>query len=276
MSLRSNFPVFAFALFTLSTACSSPSETAVSDAATDTGVAADTATDTKTPVTDTGTPPITCEQALPSDFACAEPLKGTGATTCTETMLTEFVQKCLADDLSVPSTCAEWKTANAACATCVADWSWSEIPGKVYPDDYKCYWGIMDPACAKASNCSFDCEFATCGDCDTATSERDDCIASVTSAGGKCYAVASKTADECFKKYNLDNCNVDEIYAQAPDLTKMREEILRFYRGACRDNGKWENSTSAGDAGTSDTGSTDATTSDTGSSDSATDAADAG
>jgi hypothetical protein len=261
MSIRTHIPFFALVLVGFAAGCGSNSDDSAPATETDAGVVADTAPDTQKPPADAAaeTAPSTCESALPSDFACVEPEKGTPATTCTEEMLADFVQKCLATDLSVPSTCDAWKTANPACATCVASFSWSEIDGQVYPDDYKCYWGIMDPACAKAANCTWDCEAAACGDCDSSTpdgagkTESDYCVASVTNAGGKCYAVAAQKSAECFKTYKLDNCNVDEIYSDSPNLTTMQQQILRFYRGACRDNGNWTNATSAGgDAGTSD------------------------
>lgn len=265
MSLRSHLPLFALALFTLAGCGSSEEATPITDSGTGADAVVDTGKPSTDSATDTGSAAVACEEPVPADFACAEPVKGTGATTCTEAMLQDFVANCLADDLSVPSTCAAWKTANAACASCVANWSWSEIPGSVYPDDYKCYWGIMDASCAKATNCSFDCQAATCGSCDD--TEQGACLDSVTGEGGKCWDVASKTAEGCFEKYDLANCNVDEIYSAAPDLTKMRAEILRFYRGACRDNANWTNSNSAGDAGVSDSGATE-----TGGSDGGTDA----
>lgn len=245
------------------------------DSGSDTGTAVDTGRADTGTATETGG--VSCESPLPSGFACAEPLKGTPGTACSEAALADFVNKCLNAEGTVPTECAAWKTANAACATCVASWSWADMPGQVYPDDYKCYWQVMDPTCAKASNCSYDCQAETCGDCDS--SEAADCADSVTSAGGKCYDVAAKKAEECFTTYDtaLGKCNVDEIYAATPDMPTMRAQVLRYYRGACRDNGVWTNSESAGDGGVSETGSetgTDAATD--AATDSATDASSAG
>lgn len=244
----------ALALVAFAAGCGSKDEdpAVVTDAATDADAVADTY---KPDAKEAGT--LACEAPLESDFACKDPVKGTGGTACTEAALADFVQKCLADDLSVPSTCAAWKTANADCAACIGNWTWDLIPGKVYPDDYKCYWAIMDAPCAKSVNCGFECQELSCGECDSdpgtaAKSDREVCLEKVSTTGGACWSFGADKIDECFTKFDVANCNVDEIYSDAPDLDVMRSEILRFYRGACRDNGDWTNSGSAGDAGVSD------------------------
>jgi hypothetical protein len=260
MFIRSQ--IFAWVLLGFAAGCGSHSDDTTpsteTETETDTGVA-DVATDTQKPPVDaaTETAPTGCETAVPSDFTCPEPKKGTPATSCTEAMLEDFVQKCLATDLSVPSTCDAWKAANPACAGCISSFALSAL-GHVYPNSSKCRWGIMDPACATASNCTYYCQQAVCASCDvipgpSGKSDSDLCAESVSLAGGKCWEVSAQKADECSKKYDLDNCNVDEMYAPSPNLTKMQQQILRLYRGACRDNGNWTNATSAGgDAGTSD------------------------
>ncbi|MBL8716269.1 MAG: hypothetical protein JNL79_09750 [Myxococcales bacterium] len=248
--------------------------------ATDTGTTAD-ASDTgkiDTGKVDTGTSevdPTSCAEPLPTGFTCPTPATGTSGTACTEAALQDFVTNCITAKLDVPSTCAAWKTANPTCLPCIESFSWDYIPGKLYPDDYKCYWRSMDAACAKSANCSYDCQDKVCGTCDDTTSERDDCVAAAIKSGGKCYDVAAKDAAVCFEKYSaqIDTCTLDEIYKETPDVTLLRKEILEFYRGACRDNGVWTNKGSATplDGGT-DGGSTDGGSTDGGASDAASDA----
>jgi hypothetical protein len=261
--MRTSF--ITLALLSLSLGCSSSEETpatgtdAGADVVVDTGKIDTGKVDTGT-ATDTGSGP-TCEYDVPSDFACGgTPAKTAGQTTCTDAMLEELVQKCLAADLSVPSACAEWKTANAACAACVGAWSWDDIPGKVYPDDYKCYWSTFDATCAKNVSCLFSCQYEVCQDCEG--DEANDCYSNSESAGGKCWDVAGKAADACFKSTDTTGCNVNEIYKDSPNLTTMREQILKFYRGACRDNANWKNATMpSGDAGSDAPAETSAETS---------------
>lgn len=246
-------PISLLALITLAVGCGSsdPEVTPVADSALETG---DTgAIDTGSKV-DTGVPPVPgCEVDLPSDFACAAPTKTAGKTTCTEAALQEFVVKCLNEEITVPADCAGWKTANADCAACVADWSWDRIPGKVYPDDYKCYWSTFDATCGKTVNCLFSCQDEVCTDC--VDEEAATCYEDAEKSGGRCWDVAGKDAAGCFDKTDLSGCNVDEIYANVPKIANLREQLLKFYRGACRDNGDWKNAKSGGDAGTPDTGS---------------------
>jgi hypothetical protein len=246
--------LFPFALVLVVAGCSSdPTPAAATDAGTDTPV--DSGTDTKP--TDTGAPPITCEQAVPSDFACVAPTKATGKTVCTEAMLQELADKCLAADISVPSACAEWKTAYADCATCVGAWSWEGIPGKIYPDDYLCYWAIMDDACGKNVNCMFSCEESVCADCDRTPgsdgeSEAYKCYTAQEKEGSKCWDVAAKEGTACFTTFDTKPCDVSEIYKETADLTNLKKQVVHFLRGACRDNGSWANADSAGDAGVPD------------------------
>ncbi|MBI2394516.1 MAG: hypothetical protein HYV09_33410 [Deltaproteobacteria bacterium] len=265
----------ALALVAFAAGCGSHDDdhSVVTDAATD--AVADTY---KPPVDAAEAGPLLCEEPLATDFACKDPVKGTGGTACSEAALADFVQKCLADDITVPSTCAAWKTANADCAACIGGWTWDAIPGKVYPDDYKCYWATMDAPCAKSVNCGFECQELSCGECDSdpGTAEKSDrevCLEKVSGSGGACWSFGADKIDECFTKFDTANCNVDEIYADSPDIDVLRSQILRFYRGACRDNGDWTNSGSAGDAGATDAAETGAEAG--GEAGAATDAADA-
>lgn len=277
--------LFSVALVLAIAGCSSdPATSTPTDAGTDTVV--DTGADTKTPPADTGTV-ISCEEPVPSGFACVAPTKAAGKTVCTEAMLQELAEKCLAADISVPAACAEWKTAYADCATCVGAWSWDGIPGKIYPDDYLCYWAVMDDACGKSVNCMFACGDAVCGECDNmpgqdGESEMGKCYAAQEKEGSKCWDVAAKEGTACFEKFDTAGCNVNEIYKATANLTELKKQVVRFYRGACRDNGVWTNAESPGDAGVpdadsaTDTATTDTATDDTATTDTATaDAADA-
>lgn len=252
---------FALALVTLNAGCGSsePDVAATTDAAVDAPV--DTGK-VDTGKVDTGTAEVAplpgCETELPSSFMCTAPTKTAGKTTCTDAALLDMVEKCLKADITVPSTCTEWKTANPACASCVADWSWDAKPGKIYPDDYKCYWSTFDAPCAKSVNCLYACQEEVCAEC--GDEEVNDCYDDARKTGGRCYTIAGKEAATCFSTFDakLAGCDVSEIYADSPSLTTLKEEILRFYRGACRDNADWTNATmAAGDAGT-DTGAVDA------------------
>ena len=58
-----------------------------------------------------------------------------------------------------------------------------------------------------------------------------------------------------------EDCYVDELWTPTGtggkfDMVLMRQQIVEFYRGACRDGGDWSQRFSAGDAGVADTGTT--------------------
>jgi len=260
-------------------ACSSDPETTptpVNDSGSDaTDVKVDsTPTDSaKDSATETTTDALPlCDQDVPTTFACKAPTKTAGGTACSEAVLQDFLDKCVKADFTVPSTCADWRIANAACNTCLLAWIIDPKidDTKVYPDSYKCYWSHFDDACGKAVNCSYDCQDAVCNACDTnpgtgadgSASEYDDCTGRAIAASpkGKCYDMAAKDADACFSKTDVTICDNDEYYYPSgsggtADLTKLRKGVLEFYRGACRDGGDWTNATSAvggGDAGTTD------------------------
>lgn len=264
------------------TACSSTEDPAPATPGDDAGAdvvvdapATETTPDTATP--ETG--PLVCAQDLPSSFACAEPRKAVAKTTCTEALLQEFAAKCVVDASSVPAECTAWKSANAACAACVEDWSWDEA--KILTDDYQCY-EMLVPGCGKAMNCDLECPFEVCGECDDTAgtgsgggSELDDCVREATAEGGRCYEVSSKKAKECFDDPKGAPCAITQYYTSSGDLAKLREEIVRVLRGACRDGGDWSKAGEAGDAGPADTGSDAAGDASDAASDAAGDASDA-
>jgi hypothetical protein len=262
----------------LALACSSSSDTppvTVTDTGTETTAETtptETGADTKdsTPATETDGGAL-CDLDLPTGFACKAPTKTAGATTCSEAVLQDFLDKCVTADFKVPAACADWRAANAACNTCILAWIIDPTVDdtKVYPDSYKCYWSLFDATCAKAVNCSYDCQTAVCDSCDGTAgsgadgkaSEYDDCVARAIAASpkGKCYDLAAKDADACFTKTDTSICDNNEYYypsgtGGSADLAKLRQGTIEFYRGACRDGGDWKNATSAvsGDAGASD------------------------
>ena len=233
-------------------------------------VVVDTAKDTATGDTKPiGDGSLLCDQTLAKDFACKAPTKAAGGTACTEAMLQDYVDKCVKADFTVPATCADWRTANAACNTCLGNWIIDPKvdPAKVYPDTYKCYWSVFDDKCGKSVNCSYDCQDAICNSCDTTAgsgadgkvSEYDDCTTRAIAATpkGACYDVAAKDATACFADTTFDTkpCDDDEYYYPSgtggdANLEKLKDGVLIYFRGACRDNANWKNSSSTGgDAG---------------------------
>ncbi|MGZ3423566.1 MAG: hypothetical protein ACXVEF_30990 [Polyangiales bacterium] len=241
-----------------SVACSSTTDNG-GTATGDTGTGSDTSTGTTDSATDTKSdvnlgPEVLpgCAEDLATDYACPTFAPAAPSTACTEAMLQDLAVKCVKTDFSVGPDCAAWKAANAACSTCVEAWSFDM--GKVYPDDYQCYDKII-PGCGGALSCELDCSDTVCSSCDMMSSEYDNCVTEATKSGGRCYDLASKKADTCRADTKAAPCDATQYYTSTPDLTKLQAEIVRLLRGACRDNGDWSKSDSAGgDAGTSDTG----------------------
>jgi len=269
--------IFTLAILSTLVGCSSsdpPATGAPVDGGSDTAT-----TDTKMPAPDTkpqdtGSGTIACKEPV-DDVVCLAPLKAAGQTACNDAMLMDLAEKCLGADIKVPTACADWKAANAACASCVKAWSWSAEAGgpagDIYPDDWKCYWSVFDAPCAKSVNCMFDCQYTACGNCESGSAERRNCFDSVSKAGGECYDLAAKDGNACFETFKtpLEGCNVDEMYAAMPNVDTLKQQVVRFLRGACRDGGNWTNSANPLDGGVTDTG-TDTATGDTSAADSAT------
>jgi len=237
----------------------------------------DAGTDSRPPADAADTAPPLCDQELPVDFACVPATnRPAPKTTCTEQQLQDLVKACVGDDISkTPVGCSAWKAANAECAACTTAFSLTGYSSRAIPDRNMCYWAVFDDACDKALNCSFDCQGLVCDGCSTEpnsspdgkTTEYSDCTARARSNAtssrpkGKCYDVASKEAAGCLDKVDVDPCYVDELWTPTgtggrPDPILIRQQIVEFYRGACRDGGDWTNRFTAGDAGV------DATTSD--------------
>ena len=255
----------------------------------------DSAKDTKPPADVGGK----CDTPLDSTFACKPPPKtGVPGTVCSEKDLSDFVTACIAAKFGVGSGCNTWRDAHPACNTCIGTWALptTVIPGKVYPDRDQCYWKVLPDACSTSIQCMFDCDTAVCGTCltdpgsspDGKTTEQQDCIKRERLKGGTavprgaCYDKAAGDAITCLNA-NSDltgPCIVGELFSPsgasgAPDVPTMQAQVLQFYRGACRDNGSWKNSSyscstppcaavdGGTDTATTDTGTTDTATTDT-------------
>jgi hypothetical protein len=239
----------------------------------------DAGTDTR-PVADTAeAAPILCDLELPTDFACVPATnRPAPKTTCSEQQLQDLVKACVGDDISkTPSGCSAWKAANPECAQCTTAFSLTGYSSRAIPDRNMCYWVVFDDACDKALNCSFQCQSDVCGECssepnsspDGKTTEYSDCAARARSNAtstrpkGKCWDIASKEAAACLDKVDVKVCYVDEYWTPTgaggkPDPVLMRQQIVEYYRGACRDGGDWTYRFSpnpGGDAGVSDAAS---------------------
>ena len=243
----------------------------------DTGVAVDTGTPVDSGVKDTGTPPkdtgspgdapsTLCDQPLASDFACKAAVKPPGGTTCDEKAIQDFMTACLvgtpggtADLAKAGSGCAAWKSAHADCLKCMNGFA---LSGGKYPlpDRDKCWWDAFDKTCADEINCDFDCQSAVCGGCSqtpgsgadgsASGSEFLDCFKRATKKKTGVCAPYSDPASPCFATASSDPaigvCTVGELFSPSgtggkPDYDQLKDQMIQYWRGACRDNAKWDN-----------------------------------
>lgn len=199
------------------------------------------------------TPPPTpggCGQPLPDGFesTCVGPKPKTGSTACTDEMLVE-IATCFGPVGYDAKRCAAIKAAAPDCAKCtLATWL-----GPLGADEAACV-ALVDAKsdCARTLQCGRDCLSTVCSldDCDTtpgsgSTSERSqwqDCSETAQSGdggvdgGGACASFAARRA-ACITG------------ATAPCFPNNADDLLRFFRGACRDGGDWSK---VGDAGAGD------------------------
>jgi hypothetical protein len=224
------------------------------EAAADTGGKVDTGAKPDTGPKPETAPPPSCDLDLPSDFACKPPTKTPGSTKCSEATLQSFVKACYKPLGGDATKCTAWKSANADCATCTTAWTYkSGAPARDY-----CYYQIMTTECANAVFCYFSCINEVCADCASDPTEYTDCQTRnrASKPPGKCYENSYKAAETatCFDSAKLDPCIVDDYALTTPDPVKLSDQLLTFYRGACRDNADWKDATSGGDAGPLDGG----------------------
>jgi hypothetical protein len=217
----------------LSSAGCSSSSTPADTTPVDSGVA-DTKPDTKPPPVETG-PTLCDETALPSGFTCNAPPTTAGSTACTPAAIEEWATACVGTSwpTQTPATCAAWQAKYPDCFTCTKTWSVTQsgIVSGLYPDRDKCYFAVLRskaPAslgdCAKSVQCSFDCQQAVCGACDTTPpdptnpnkTDFGDCVNRALASGagtkpkGLCYDPAGKVASQCLASVDINSCIIRE------------------------------------------------------------------
>ncbi len=199
---------------------------------------------------DTAAPPtrLSCDIPVPDGFRCQPAVGRPGSAACTEAMLAEFVT-CFGVDFDSVR-CTKASAQFPECKRCVLE-TWI-FENQV--NSGACLLAI-DPKshCGQAWRCTTECLNEVCADCDTTpgsgtdakTSERDDCERRAQIKG------TSETASGPCAGPSLELRACREEPRFAPCFVASKEELLRFYRGACRDNGDWSGATDAGapDAG---------------------------
>ncbi len=191
---------------------------------------------------DTGTtPPIDCTAPLPADFACGSIKAKAGQKVCAEASLTELMTCFVAGG---EKACEAARAKHPDCDKCLTEWKY----GERFFDVGACMH-LVDPAsgCGEAWRCERDCVAAACAECDdspgsgktpggSALSECDARMRNAADAGtGTCYERATRDLDLCRLHPTVAVCFVDKA-----------EDVLRFYRGACRDGGDWSKALSPG------------------------------
>lgn len=221
--------------------CSSDPETPATAA--DTGTADTGTPDTKvpdtTPAVDTG--PVTCAAPLDATFKCEAPPGKAGKTVCSDIAINDLVGGCFGST-ATSATCTAAQKKHPDCNTCMlTEWVYGDPP--IFIDTGSCIKAI-DPAdkCATTWKCNVDCFTTVCVDCDNSAgsgkngvdSEQDDCWANAQKKGGTtvpkgaCYDLVTKDYAACRSNPKFAYCFVSGT-----------EAIKQFYRGACRDGGKW-------------------------------------
>jgi hypothetical protein len=271
------FLAFAGAVGGLSFAgCSSdPEEAPVT--ATDTGVAADTGTAPDTKPQDTMMPPpdtgAGCMQPLPGDFMCKAPTAKAGQTVCNDEAI-KGLAECFGGD-SMKCQAAYMKY--TACRTCMLD-AW--LVQQRFVDTGSCIAKI-DPTdkCGTLWQCNIDCQFEVCSEdyCSTdpgtgktaTSSEQDDCFSASIKKGGTTIPKGS-CYDKATKPLNDAMCSTSNPKT-AVCWVRTQDDVVKFFRGACRDNADWSQAdvdktpmTDAGADTATDTGAADTGPADTG------------
>jgi hypothetical protein len=195
------------------------------------------------PPRDVGPEPAGCATRLDPSFTCTPPEPRKGQKVCTDAMIQALSDGCFGESATSAGCNAAMKK-YGSCSNCVID-EWI-VDGQLAIA--QCMQAI-DPksSCVIAVECTYDCLNEVCGSCDYEPgsgsgggSEADDCWAS--EAESQCSAhVSEHTA--CISDPRFSVCY--------PTTT---EDLVPFFRGACRDGGDWtrayEADTVAVDAGT--------------------------
>ncbi len=197
------------------------------------------------------TPPARgCAQPLPAGFdaSCGALTPKAGSKVCTDEMLVE-IATCFGPSPDAKR-CAAIQAAAPECAKCTLT-TWA---GPLGVDEAACVARVDGKSDGpRALQCGRDCVAAVCSfdDCDTtpgsgSTSDRSqwrDCYETAQSSadggvdgGGACATFAARRA-ACLTE------------ATAACFPKNADDLLRFWRGACRDGGDWSK---VGDAGVGD------------------------
>ncbi len=193
---------------------------------------------------DTGPAPVGCAQRLSPDFACTPPAPAKGQMVCTDAMIQALSDGCFGGS-ATSSSCAAARKKYPACSSCVID-DWivdnqlaiAQCMEKIDPKS----------SCAITVECTFDCINEVCGECDDTSgsgsgggSELDDCWQAESE--GQC---AKPAADYI-------SCASDPKFSVCFPATT--EDLVPFFRGACRDGGDWSRASEPGtvtvDAGSS-------------------------
>ena len=219
-----------FVLTTLLVACSSKDEPAAAPVAdafveVESDVAVDTGTVDASPPNDAAP----CSVALDGALTCRAPRERPGKTVCTDAAIRAMLV-CFGTDTKA---CSDATAEYPSCSACVKDW----LEGERI--DFAACVRAVDPssACGTTVQCTLDCLDAVCGACDSrvgtgslpARSARDDCeIDAAKNGSGACWELAAKDYTACATDPKFGVC-----------FPRGAEEMLAFFRGACRDGGDY-------------------------------------
>lgn len=173
--------------------------------------------------------PSSCEEPVPPDFRCTAPSPIAGKKVCNDVAIRALGEGCFGFDATEGS-CSAARKKYPACSTCMlSDWisdnrlAIGACIQKVAPGN----------PCATTIECTYTCLDVACASCDWEPgsgkgggSEMDDCWE--TAASGACYSIAAKDYEVCVSDPKLSVCVPNTV-----------EDLLPFYRGACRDGGDW-------------------------------------
>jgi len=217
------------------------------------------------PWTPPDTAPYSCINPFAGSLACEAPVERIGKKVCNDAMLSAL-SSCFVGDAKG---CYAARDAYAACATCVLD---DTADGGVpvgwiegnWIDEGACIRAI-DPksACATVVNCTRACIESACVDCADGSEWnecRDEVLAPTTLAlpdagpdadadvdtdadagGGVCHRLIARQWTACASDPRFRPCIIQTV-----------DDLLPFFRGACRDGADWARAYIAdgtGDAG---------------------------
>jgi len=181
------------------------------------------------PPPDLGPEPEGCAQRLSPGFICSEPEPAPGRRVCNDVAIRAIVDGCFGGAATSES-CESARKSYSTCSTCMLnDWlidgmrlAVAECMQKIDPKN----------SCVKTVACTYDCLDEVCLDCDYTPgtgsgggSELDDCWENEFE--GQC-AAHSRDYLACIGDPKLSVCYPSTV-----------DDLMPFYRGACRDGGNW-------------------------------------